>query len=161
MKKYLFLGIILIMSFSFLMGCSKNKYNATLYDDVNEWIDEDFSTTNLTYGAYYDDVLLEDDSYPVARDFILCSQQECEGVIKNLSELNVNFEEEMLILYTFTTVYHRDIKLKNIEVTDDVLKISLQFDKKSGVGDAAMPYQRFLILKLERLEIASVEIELN
>lgn len=161
-RKCLFFGIILIICFNFLMGCSNNKYNATLHDNANEWIKEEFLTANLTYGAYYGGELVDDNSYPASRSFILRNQQECEGIlIENLSELKVDFEEEMIILYTFTTVYHRNIKIKQIEMKDDALKISLQFDKRSGIGDASIPYQRFLILQLDRLDITSVEIEIN
>ena len=41
-SKFISLGLVLIMIFSLLTSCSTNKYNAVLYSNANEWIDETF-----------------------------------------------------------------------------------------------------------------------
>ena len=45
-SKFISLGLVLIMIFSLLTGCSTNKYNAVLYSNANEWIDETFLKDN-------------------------------------------------------------------------------------------------------------------
>ena len=60
-------------------------------------------------------------------------------------------------MYTFTTVYHRNNRIKKTEVKNQVLTISYKMEEKFGVGDASRPYQRWFVVKLDALDIASVE----
>ncbi len=40
--KFIAIGMVLLMIFSIFTCCSANKFNAILYSQANEWIDERF-----------------------------------------------------------------------------------------------------------------------
>ena len=63
-KKIVVLGVIAVMVLS-LAGCENgNKYNAVMYSDAKEWMNENFLIENLTRDAVYDGIPLEDPLYP-------------------------------------------------------------------------------------------------
>lgn len=62
----------------------------------------------------------------------------------------------MLIVYTFVDIYHRNNSLVSLDVVEDVLTITYKMQKKSGVGDASKPYQRWFVVRLDMLSVDSV-----
>ncbi|WP_285819603.1 hypothetical protein [Bacteroides acidifaciens] len=161
MKKILLSGVIIIMSLISLVGCGRNKYNASLFDDAGGWIKEEFANDNLICGVYYEDMdFIADDSYPKARTFIVDNQEKYDQILlADITELDVNFEKQMLVVYTFTTIYHRKNSIKNLSVHNQTLNINYKMESKFGVGDASQPYQRWFVVKLDTLEITSVDFE--
>lgn len=154
---YLFVQLLLCN----LMGCSSNMYNVELFDDAVGWIREDFIQNNLTSGAFYNDVQISD-SYPDSRVFLIRSSEEGLKCLNRNFDIEVDYEQEMLIVYTWTTEYHRDYKIEKIEVTKDTLYVNCKLEPAGiGVGDASMPFQRWLIIKLDLLPISSVLVELT
>ena len=142
-----------------MTGCSTIQYNAKLYDNATEWIKEDFIKSNLTSGAFYDD-MQTDESYPSDRTMIIKSNEEKLSCFNSEFDVEVNFEKEMFIVYTWTTVYHRDCWLKRLQVIDDVLYIKYSLAPVAiGGGDASRPFQRWVIIKLGLLPITSVQVE--
>ena len=165
MKRFKFKHFFKTISFCVMFlivcmtGCGTIKYNAKLYDNATKWINEDFIKNNFTSGAFYDD-MQTDESYPSSRTIIIKSNEEKLSCFNSEFDVEVNFEKEMLIVYTWTTVYHRDCRLKSLKVTDDVLCINYSFAPVAiGVGDASRPFQRWVIIKLDLLPITSVQVE--
>lgn len=165
MKPFKFKNFFKIISFCVMFlivcitGCSTIKYHAKLYDNAIEWIKEDFIKSNPTSGAFYDD-MQTDESYPASRTMIIKSEEEKLGCFNNNFDVEVDFEKEMLIIYTWTTVYHRDCRLKGLKVTDGILWISYSFAPVAiGVGDVSRPFQRWVIIKLDLLAITLVRVE--
>lgn len=65
----------------------------------------------------------------------------------------------MLILYIFSDVYHeREYKLKKIEVNGGVLTVKTELEQKN-VDDSAIPYQRCIVVKMNKVEINEVKFE--
>lgn len=65
----------------------------------------------------------------------------------------------MVILYIFSDVYpERGYKLKKIEVNDEVLTLKTELEQKN-VDDAAIPYQRCIVVKMNKVEINEVKFE--
>ncbi len=148
--KFISLGLMLIMIFSLLTGCSNVKYNAHLFDSATDWIKEDFISDNPV--GY-----LEDVSYPTERVFVVKNREEYDKIfIESIDNFDVDFSTQMLIVYTFGTIYHRNNNLVSLEVKEDVLNITYKMDKKSGVGDASQPYQRWFVVRLDKLDVDSV-----
>ena len=144
---------VLLMIFVVLTGCSSVKYNAKLFDNAIELISEDFISNNLVEN-------LEDSSDLSAHTFIIKAQEEYDNIfIKNIDGCAVDFNNQMVVVYTFSTIYHRDNRLINLDVKEDVLKITYMMEKKSGVGDASQPYQRWFVVVLDKLDVSFVIFE--
>lgn len=164
-KKILLFIAILATCMCVLAGCG-NKYNAELtdsrYENLAGVLTEDFLTENLVYGVYYEAGYTVDDTYPLERTVIISSQEEFEKTLINPGQYSVDFETEMLVIYTFRAGYVRPITLKSIKYDGGTLKINLKM--KGGIfghGDAAQPFQRYLFIKLSRLDVTSVQVELT
>jgi len=144
------------------------KYDAKMYDKVTSWIKEDLRKENRTYGAYYDDgysfnsdgygyVGYYDDESPITRDFFIDSKEKFDEILGEFPEA-VNFDEEIIILHTFTsTVCHRNHVLKRVTLDEGKLKIFYDAKIRRGYDDGAMPGQKWLILKMKKTEFSSVE----
>lgn len=149
-SKLLSLWLAIIITFGLLTGCSNIKYNAQLFDFTVDWIKEDFINDNLVDN-------LENNKYPTERVFIVKNQEEYnETFNKNVSNFDFNFDTQMLIVYTFVDIYHRNNSLVSLDVVEDVLTITYKMKKKSGIGDASEPYQRWFVVKLDMLSVDSV-----
>lgn len=75
-------------------------------------------------------------------------------------EISVNFSKESLIICAFTTEYHRQITLESIKADDGALIIEYKMKSPSGffsVGDAAMPFERFVAIKINSQDIETAE----
>lgn len=132
-----------------------NLYNAVLNDNAVEMIDETFSRNNLTAGAYYEDIPNPGDSLPESRCFIVKSEAEYKEIFKDCS-LDVNFESEMIIVYTFTIEYILPARIKSIILVDETLKINYEIKLIQGAGSACQPFQRWFVIKMDKLEVSSV-----
>lgn len=152
-SKFLSLWLAVITTFGLLTGCSNIKYNAQLFDFAVDWIKEDFIDDNLVDN-------LENSEYPIKRVFIVKNQEEYNKTFnKNVSNFDFSFDTQMLIVYTFVDKYHRNNSLVSLDVVEDVLTITYKIKKKSGVGDASEPYQRWFVVRLDMLSVDSVVFE--
>ena len=167
MKKYLTTILAVIICLTSLSGCTNsNPSNAScklLNDELSsDMLKDSFLQENRTYGAYYGgDVASEDNGIPKSRVFIIKTQDEYDAIFESTATVDIDFGSEMLILYTFTTEYHRDISLDDWKVEDKTIGITYEMkdpSKFAGVGDAAMPFQRFLLIKMNKIDIDSAVI---
>lgn len=168
-SKFLSLGLVLIIIFGLLTGCLNNKYNAVLYSNANEWIDETFLKNNRVKAYYLNenyiygesdpsDKYIYDTTAPSSRVFIIKDEDSYNRIFSN-SQLYIDFEKEMVILYIFSDVNPtREYKLKKIEVNDEILTVKTELERKN-VDDATMPYQRCFVIKMNKVEINEVNFE--
>lgn len=155
MKRYKITAFftVLLIVLSVFPACGKVKYNAELYYDASDWINEDFASGNLVRISPYDD-------YPTSLNFIVTGEEEYNRIFKeNIDELKVDFDKQMIIVYTFRTVSHRKARLYSLNIKDDALKITYKEEEKYGVGDASRPYQRWFAVKLDKAIVSSVLFE--
>ncbi len=72
-------------------------------------------------------------------------------------ELEVNFDKEMVLIYIFADIYpNRNYIINNILKEGEKVKIYLELEKNNK-KDATAPYQRVLIVKMEKLDISEAE----
>ena len=148
--KIISLGMVLLIMFSLLPGCSNIKHDAKLFDFASALVKEKFANANLVGCS-------ENGSYPAERIFIVKNQDEYNEIfVEGSNDFDVNFDTQMLIVYTFETIYHRKNSLISIEEKEDVLKITYRQEKKLGVGDASRPYQRWFVVRIDKLDVNSV-----
>lgn len=97
-------------------------------------------------------------NYPESRTFIITDRKNFEKIIiDDFSEFEVDFDKEMLIVYTFAIEYVLPAKIANVELNDKTLTVNYNIELTRGELSARAPYQRWFIVKLDKLDITSVK----
>jgi hypothetical protein len=160
---------ILLCSFA---GCETTKCEETLPFNARGIglplaYKEDFLKANRTYGAYYrneDSVDWAtrweyDETSPKDRTFIITEKARLDEIFSVYPD--VDFEKEMVVMYGYTSMYGRARKITSITLDNKNLKIEFKFvEGKPGAGDAKMPETEFLVLRMDKLDIDTVEFTL-
>lgn len=169
--KIILIGMVLIMICLFTSGCNNLNYNAKLYSNAKEWIDSGFLNENRVKAYYLNENYVEGVNYPnekyiyendapEEKFFII----ECESEFKEIfvsCEEKIDFNKEMVILYIFTDVnYKIDYKLKSIKCENGILSITAKLNN-SNLDCATAPYQRCFMIKMNKMEIKDVKLELK
>lgn len=146
--------LVFITIMGMFVGCSHWKYHADLYDNAGEWINEEFRNQNPVG-------LAGDKLFPIDRTFTVNNQEEYSRIFaQDVDELAVDFETQMLVVYTFIDTYRRDNRILGMDVMDDTLKITYKMEEYLiPVFDACIPYQRWFVIIMNKLDINSVVFE--
>lgn len=168
MRKIPLMAVTVFTTFFLFASCSINKYNAITYSQANEWILTSFLKANKVRGAYYkstdyfenvnnpEDKYFYDETSPKDRTFIIDNQDTFDTIFKK-NTLTVDFDEKVLYLYIFADIYpNRNYVIKNILIKENKLCIYYKLENKSK-KDATTPYQRCLIVVMEKTDTSSVE----
>ncbi len=154
MRKFTIAVLCIFMCISLFTGCSsKVNYNAVLYDNAVDWIREDFQVNNLVGSTQ--------SPYPSERTLIVNNQDEFNEIfLPDIGELDVDFTSQRLVVYTFRAIYRKSFYLKSVTMENGRLKVIYQMeDLTPGTGSATNPYQRYFVLKLDKVDITAVEFE--
>ncbi len=159
MKKLILFIFACVLCF-FIIGC-KNTYGAVMYSQSTEWIKESFLKDNRVYGAFYknenydpnsensEPKYVRDTISPKNRTFIIDNLDEFNNIFKP-DTLELDFDKESIYLYIFSDVYgSRIYSIDNISLNDEKVCISYKLEDKN-IGDATMPYQRCLIVVMQK-----------
>jgi hypothetical protein len=128
---------------------------------------EGFLEANRTYGAYYrneDSVdwttrWKYDETSPKFRTFIITEKARLDEIFSVYPE--IDFEKEMVVMYAYTSMYGRARIITSITLDNKNLKIEFKISEgKPGYADASMPFTRFLVLRMDKLDIDTVEFTL-
>ena len=166
-KKLICAAIVILLCLSVLSGCYV-KYNAVMYSRVEKWIDEDFLRENRVKAYYLNDEYDEDDdsddapekyiydeNSPRSRSFIITEEAEFKSIFTDCP-ISVDFDKEMVLLYIFGNIYpYREYYLKKTSLEDKTLNIYVKLENKN-VCDTTMPFQRCMMVKLDKLDITEV-----
>lgn len=169
MKKIILSGIFIILSLCLTFVCGCNKYNAVLYSHAEKWISEDFLEKNRVKAYYpnkdyiegesdpWEEILYDKES-PDSRTFVITNQYEFAKIFTKYDS-TVDFNRQIVILYIFGDVYPaRDYFFNKLTLKEQSLKIYYRLENRKG-DDATMPYQRCLMVKLDKLDIVAVNFE--
>ena len=167
-RKIIAAGLVLLILLQLLTGCAAIRYGATLYSDTEEWLDDAFLEENKISTAYYRNPNFTDihgsepkwikyPDEPKTRTFIITEKEEYDRIFTK-SPVEVDFEKEMVILYTCTDVSPREYNLKKMDVNDGVLIAKIKLEHRNA-NDSVMPYQRFFMLTMKKAEITKVKFE--
>ena len=162
MKKLICAFVVIVLIAGLFTGCTKNENNAAiLNDNASEFIREDFYSENHTSRAIYDGESA-DLSYPDSRCFIVRNQEDYDRIFTSNADFQVDFSSKTLVVYTYTSVYVRKIEIKESETEADRLNMVLT-TKKPGimVADACQPFQRYVIIKIDALDISTADIRVE
>ena len=169
------------MFLNIFTGCSNNKNNGNVdteidsqsiefYSKAKDWVDEGFLKKNRVRGYYRnenyiegvnDDIpkFIKDTTSPSSRFFIITDKNEYNRIFTK-TEIDVNFEKEIVILYIFSDIYLRNYELKRLELNDEILTVEVKMERRRDIVDAVMLYQRCFMLKMNKVAINEVKFEL-
>ena len=154
-KKLFIIAAFIVVGLFAFVGCGGgNKYNATVtamhYDDVGEVLSGEFLSENR----------LEELSSE-KRIFLIDSEQKFGDVfIVTPQEFGIDFESQMLVIYTCTAENVRKVSVKSVSYASGSLNIKLQTKKPTQpVGDTCQPYQRYMFVTMDKLEVTTVAVE--
>ena len=148
---------LVIIAFSLVACRNKIQFNAELYDDAGKWMNEEFLKENLTYGAFFEDVFLDDNSYPRNITHLIKNKEDFNAIFAEFPS-EIDFTKSLVCIFIFTSVDKRPYEINKIFVDNQVLKIEVKsINPKRFVGDAVPSWQRCLVVVLDKFEITSVE----
>ena len=166
--KLISLGLGVLMFFCLLTGCSSVKYNAVMYSTSEDWILTSFLEDNKVKGAYYknpdydestnasNDEYYYDETSPEYRTFIIDSQDTYNTIFGD-NPLTVNFDKDIVYLHIFADTYpSRNYVIDNILIEEKQVNIYYKLEKNNK-NDATAPYQRCLIVVMEKTDTSKVE----
>lgn len=152
MKKIIASVLLLVTVFCTLTSCTLVEYNAVLYSQAGEWINEEFAKENK---------LNKDIS---TREFIVKTKEEYDVIFKpDIEGLTVDFEHQMLVVYTLKDE-DKTARFDLLKVTanDDVLEVTYKDYLDAGDlfgpahGSACQPYQRWFVILLDKVDVDTV-----
>ena len=170
-KLFLIRAITVLIPFTlcaFTSGCETEKgeeimsYNAKIGLGGEITFKEDFLKANMVYGANYDyenGEYVNDEISPKFRTFIITEKSQLDGVFSVYPD--IDFEKEMVVMYiyssTYNSIYYEE-KLISITLVNKNLKIEFKIvGGKPGYGIAHMPQRTFLPVRMDKLNIETVE----
>ena|GEM_PF-2125297 len=165
LKRILPLCLMVVMILSLiagLAGCGNKKYNAVMYGNVYEnrtWLNDEFYENNLTHGSFSSVTgdYVQDETYPTYRTKIIVEKAEFDTVFKEFP-VEVDFEQSMIVMHCFTTSSSNPYKIKSIFFDEQALTINYkQLTSKKTVPNASMPISKWVIVKMDKLDIDSAE----
>ena len=134
---------------------SKDNYGAVFYDDCKDWIDIDFQEGN--------GVKLEPlDEKPTELLFTFNNKESENTVFNSSFELDVDYGEQMFIVYTFASTFAGDYRLNDIVYANSIITIKYNkkyIDHNASSGNACRPYQRWFGLQMNILEAKEITFE--
>ena len=156
MKKTFILIFVTLFMFA-LFGCCKIEFNAEIVKEGisfnQEWLDN-----NQVYNTYNLNIHEWDLESPEDRTFIITDENQLDEIFTQFPD--INFENEILIVYCYGTIYCREQKLKKVILNNDVLEIEFDIvNGKIGHADAAMPHTRMCVIRMDKIEFSSVDIK--
>ena len=97
---------------------------------------------------------------PKFRTFVITEKARLDEIFSVCPD--IDFDKEMVVMYAYTSVYGNRYHItKNLTLNNKSLKIDFKIsDGKPGYKDATAPYTDFLVIKLDKLDIDTVEFTL-
>ena len=158
MKKRI-IGILLLTVGCFMIfascGNAQLKKSATYYGDANECVADNAKATYETGGV-------SPDSKELPREYTILvkTQEEFDQILKD-SSIECDFEQEMLVVHTFTTIagVNQNSELKSIRLKGNKLIIKCRMERLKGYYNAAIPWQKWVAIKMKKVDVESVEVQ--
>ena len=161
------LAVLIPLSLAAFVGCESIKgeeimpYNAKIGLGGDIRFREDFLKENLIYGSYYNGENWEyvDETFPKFRTYIITEKAQLDEIFSVYPDIDL--KKDMVVMYAYSSSYnniHYQKKLISIALTNKHLKIEFKIvRKKSSGNNAHMPQLSFLPIRMDKLDIETVE----
>lgn len=152
--------LLTILLSSILLSCSKDNNNIRIINDnATGFINVDFYAKNLIRGAYYDNNYAYDDpDCPDSRTVLISNLEQFNSVFSSDATLDIDFQSEMLVVYSYTAINTRNLSIHKSSNIDGIFKIELITEKNISGKDTCIPYQRYVIIKINNTSFNEVEV---
>ena len=153
MKKIFCIILLMSITLTMLSGCALKKipfpeeiaYNAVLYDSAGEWIKEDFNNK----------VNLELHDLGEISLFVNSKEEYNEIFKKEYELLDINYDEEMIIVYIYFSMQWSRKFLYSVELNEDILTI--KYAPRYETGSVNQPYLRYFVVIMDKVQASSAE----
>lgn len=167
--KFAVLGATLVC----LLGCAAGvltacdeakKYHAEFYDDVEEFMNDEFLKENRVGNAYYpNEYYIEgvnerftyDETSPRTRTFIVTDEEEFAKMFDSFPA-EIDFASQMLVVYMFRVINGRPHHMRKLKVEDGKLSIRIK-EENCNSDDTTMPGRKCVAIVMDKTEAMSVE----
>ena len=156
-----------------LVSCG-NPYHATAADadvlfyenpDAPPTAEQDgkpvFSSTFLSDTAikgWWNDSADRSASLPETKTVVIHSPAALDAAFSDCP-FDLNFDSEMLVVYTLKMTTRRQTVVKKTDFSDGVFTIHLENKKaKWGAADTCTPYQRYVVIKTDKVDATDVRV---
>lgn len=174
LRRIICLGLTLIACVGGLCACNEDdvgkEYGATLINDVDKFMREDFLEENRTSGVFYEvptydeetdtwkEEMVQEKEGPKTREFIITNEEEYLRLFKDTSSIAVNFETQMLVVHMFTKADVSPVKLTWIKVDHTKLFVTFKYNPRSpDILDSCMPGQGGIAVIMNKYDIDSTK----
>lgn len=160
MKK-MFIIVLIFIGVLFLNGCTgMSRYNVRIVDE-NYKIKEEFLNNNKTFGSYDETTqsYINDRNVPEEYTYVVNTEQELNNIFSEFPK--IDFNKEMVIVYVYTSIYNEDRKIIDVDIDEGELSIDFKYKLKPFSGSAVNPYQKTLIIIMDRVMARSVDVDLD
>lgn len=158
--------ILMLISSFILVGCDNttnfnNLYNATLYDNVNNSMNEDFFSKHVTKYSKEGDLNYPEIDLPKNYTIIIENQDMMKAIFIDDSP-EIDFNNQVGILYIFTCHYAHECKLTSTFISDDTLEVKIKMVYPSGItGSACVSYTRCMLIIMDKVDVNNVLISIE
>ena len=155
-----------------LSACNEaGKYNAVLYSGADDWFLGEFLDAHRTKGAFYpnenyiegisswNDRYIKDNTSPSTYQCVIDNEEDFGKVFAEFPP-RVNFAEDMLVVYFYTETDPKELRLDRLTLEDGALRVECKFPF-STKNDTVAPYRNCLVLKMDKVEILTVEFVID
>ena len=161
MKKRCFLltlCAVLPLLLSLLLVSCEPPANTAIADRADKHVTADFTTLYPVRGWGSDDT-----ETPTSQTLLITDEETLNTLFTSLPEgITVDFEHEMLVVYTYSAIYVRDLRIREIVEINDTLTVTLRQKRPAtSSGDACQPYQRVVMIKLDKTEVGTVTVKIE
>lgn len=170
-KRFWAIGLLIVMGIG-LWGCGDRAlpFHAEIIGNgtVSDWaivpqslgyFTDSFWKDNTIGGVEYlietSEEVFYDDVSPTYRLHIVTDQELYDSIFIEARE--IDFENTMLLVYMCGTINNRLSVINSIKYQDKILSVNFTQEKgKPGYKDTCAPKRRFLVLKMDKLDIEEV-----
>lgn len=155
MKKVFSMFFASILMF-ILVGCKNkmiDKYNVTLYSDINNSLNNTFVKEHITKGSHYEGVLYDDENISKEYTILVNSQVEANNIFTEIPFI-IDFEKQNILIYIFTTNYYSaKVEITNAKLDNNIFSFYIK-ERLGGIGtgSATIPTTRFIVLIIDKIE---------
>ena len=158
---------LLVCAAGVLTACDEaKKYHAEFYDDVEEFMNDEFLKENRVGKAYYpNEYYIEgiterffyDEISPRTRTFIV-DDEESFAQMFNVFPVEIDFEKQTLIVYMFRAINGRSHYMNKLQVEGGILRVKIKEENRKS-DDTTMPGRKCVAVVIDKLEISSAEFD--
>lgn len=152
MKRKVYILILVLFITILLTGCDfdKTRYNVEIVENGYSFVDG--------YLESHDPSISSNNQSPDDYTIVIRDEDELNAVFNSFGK--VDFNDKMIIVYIYTSIYNSKVKITDVEYDNDgELSIEFKHNNRFGSGSATTPKQGLLIIVMNKLYTTDIDID--